>query len=124
VIAQRGADALDRAFFPVFSWGSAGGRAAGDLGDQLCDEKWPALVAYGPHKTICNRSIGWSRLGVGNGSIAIRHDPVLFRQPHKIEIMSGRLKNRRHSHTRCHRSAHAFFSATRIAATVIVWPGQ
>jgi transposase len=83
-----------------------------------------APVAYGPHKTICNRSIGWSRLGVGNGNIAIRHDPVLFRQPHKIEINSGRLKNRRRSHTRCHRSAHAFFSATRIAATVIVWPGQ
>jgi transposase len=59
-----------------------------------------------------------------NRKIAIPHDPLLYRQCHKIEIMFGRLKDWRRIHTRYDRCAHAFFSAICIAATVIFWLGQ
>jgi transposase len=59
-----------------------------------------------------------------NRKIAIPHDPVLYRQRHKIEIMFGRLKDWRRIHTRYDRCAHTFFSAICIAATVIFWLGQ
>jgi transposase len=54
-----------------------------------------------------------------NRKSAIPHDPTLYRQRHKIEIMFGRLKDWRRIHTRYDRCAHTFFSAICIAATVI-----
>ena len=59
-----------------------------------------------------------------NRKIAIPHDPALYRQRHKIEIMFGRLKDWRRIHTRYDRCAHTFFSAICIAATFIFWIGQ
>lgn len=56
-----------------------------------------------------------------NRKIAIPHDPLLYRQRHKIEIMFGRLEDWRRIHTRYDRCVHAFFSAICIAATVILW---
>lgn len=56
-----------------------------------------------------------------NRKIAIPHDPVLYRQRHKIENMFGRLKDWRRIHTRYDRCAHTFFSAICIAATVTFW---
>jgi len=45
-----------------------------------------------------------------NRKIAIPHDPALYRQRHKIEIMFGRLKDWRRIHIRYDRCAQAFFS--------------
>jgi transposase len=59
-----------------------------------------------------------------NRRVPIPHDPVLYRQRHKIEIMFGRLKDWRRIHTRYDRCAHTFFSAICIAATVIFWLAQ
>jgi transposase len=54
----------------------------------------------------------------------IPHDPALYRQRHKMEIMFGRLKDWRRIHTRHDRCAHAFMSAIALAATVIFWLPQ
>lgn len=52
------------------------------------------------------------------------HGSMLYRQRHKIENMSGRLKDWRGIHTRYDRCAHIFMSAICIAATVIFWITQ
>lgn len=54
-------------------------------------------------------------------TIPIPHDPVLYRQRHRIEIMFGRLKDWRRIAMRYDRCAHTFFSAITLAATVIFW---
>ena len=56
-----------------------------------------------------------------SGKVEIPHDKTLYRQRHKIEHMSGRLKDWRRIATRYDRCAHAFFSAICIAATVAFW---
>lgn len=53
--------------------------------------------------------------------IPIPHDPALYRQRHRIEIMFARLKDWRRIAMRYHRCAHTFFSAITLAATVIFW---
>jgi transposase len=58
-----------------------------------------------------------------NRKVQIPHDPILYRQRHKIEIMFGRLKDWHRIHTRYDRCAHTFMSAIAIAATVIFWLG-
>lgn len=54
----------------------------------------------------------------------ILHDATLYRQRHRIENMFGRLEDWRRIHTRYDRCAHTFFSAIRIAATIILWLPQ
>ena len=56
-----------------------------------------------------------------NRKVHIPHDPMLYRQRHRIENMFGKLKDWRRIHTRYDRCAHTFFSAICIAATVIFW---
>jgi len=56
-----------------------------------------------------------------NRKVTIPHDPVLYKQRHKIENMFGRLKDWRRIHTRYDRCAHTFFSSICIAAAVIFW---
>jgi len=53
--------------------------------------------------------------------IPIPHDPVLYRQRHRIEIMFGRLKHRRRIAMRYDRCAHTLFGTITLAATVIFW---
>jgi len=48
----------------------------------------------------------------------------LYRQHHKVENMFVKLKDWRRISMRYDRCAHAFFSAIRIAATVIFWLAQ
>jgi transposase len=83
----------------------------GDDGDGLRN----ALAARGTAACIPSKR---------NRRVPIPHDPVLYRQRHKIEIMFGRLKDWRRIHTRYDRCAHTFFSAICIAATVIFWLAQ
>lgn len=87
------------------------------IGDRGYDADWfrQALAARGTTPCIPSRS---------NRRIPIPHDPTLYRQRHKIEIMFGRLKDWRRIHTRYDRCAHAFFSAIAIAATIIFWLPQ
>jgi transposase len=87
------------------------------IGDKGYDGDWfrSALAARGTAACIPSKS---------NRRVRIPHDPVLYRQRHKIEIMFGRLKDWRRIHTRYDRCAHAFFSAICIAATVIFWLPQ
>jgi transposase len=87
------------------------------IADKGYDGDWfrSALAARGTAACIPSKS---------NRKVAIPHDPVLYRQRHKIEIMFGRLKDWRRIHTRYDRCAHAFFSAICIAATVIFWLPQ
>ncbi len=56
-----------------------------------------------------------------NRKVPIPHDPVLYRQRHRIENMFGKLKDWRRIHTRYDRCAHTFFSAICIAATLTFW---
>jgi transposase len=84
------------------------------LGDRGYDADWfrTALATRGIAACIPSKA---------NRKIAIPHDPILYRQRHKIEIMFGRLKDWRRIHTRYDRCAHTFMSAICIAATVIFW---
>jgi transposase len=51
----------------------------------------------------------------------IPYDRTLYKARHKIEIMSGRLKDWRRVHTRYDRCAHTFMAAIVIAAIVTLW---
>ena len=84
------------------------------LGDRGCDASWfrNAPTARGIVPCIPSKS---------NLKIPIAHDRTLYRQRHKIENMSGRLKYWRRIHTRYDRCAQTFFSAICIAAIVIFW---
>lgn len=85
--------------------------------DRGYDGDWfrRALAARGTAPSIPSKS---------NRKVTIPHDPVLYRERHKVEIMFGRLKDWRRIHTRYDRCAHTFFSAIAIAATVIFWLPQ
>jgi transposase len=87
------------------------------IGDRGYDADWfrQALAARGTAACIPSKR---------NRKIAIPHDPVLYRQRHKVEIMFGRLKDWRRVHTRYDRCAHTFMSAICIAATIIFWLPQ
>jgi transposase len=87
------------------------------IGDKGYDSDWlrQALTARGTAPCIPSKT---------NRRTAIPHDPALYRERHKIEIMFGRLKDWRRIHTRYDRCAHTFFSAIAIAATVIFWLPQ
>lgn len=54
-------------------------------------------------------------------TVTIAHDPVLYRQRHRIENMFGRLKDWRRIATRYDRCADLFLSACALAATVLFW---
>jgi transposase len=56
--------------------------------------------------------------------VPILHDPVLYRQRHRIEIMFGRLKDWRRIAMRYDRCAHTFFAAITLAAIVTFWLQQ
>jgi len=62
-----------------------------------------APEVYGPHETLYNRFMRWSRIGVF------------------CRILFGRLKDWRRIAVRYDRSAHTFFSAICVAATIIFW---
>jgi transposase len=87
------------------------------LGDRGYDADWfrAALIAKGIAPCIPSKR---------NRKLPIPHDPVLYRQRHRIENMFGKLKDWRRIHTRYDRCAHTFFSAIAIAATVIFWLDQ
>ena len=53
--------------------------------------------------------------------IAMPYDKTLYRQRHRIENAFSRLKDWRRIAMRYDRSAHTFFSAICIAATVTFW---
>jgi len=59
-----------------------------------------------------------------NRKAPVPHDAALYRQRHRVEIMSGRLKDWRRVATRYDRCAHTFLAAVTIAAIVIFWLGQ
>ncbi len=84
------------------------------IADRGYDADWfrNALAERGTTACIPSKS---------NRKVVIPHDAALYRQRHKIEIMFGRLKDRRRIHTRYDRCAHTFFSAICIAATVFFW---
>jgi transposase len=87
------------------------------IGDRGYDALWlrKALAKRGTAACIPSKT---------NRKVAIPHDPVLYRQRHKIENMFGRLKDWRRIHTRYDRCAHTFMSAIALAATVIFWLNQ
>ena len=87
------------------------------IGDKGYDGDWfrQGLTARGTAPCIPSKS---------NRKVPIPHDPVLYRERHKVEIMFGRLKDWRRIHTRYDRCAHTFFSTIAIAATVIFWLPQ
>ena len=51
----------------------------------------------------------------------VAHDPVLYRQRHRIENAFGRLKDWRRIATRYDRCADIYLSAIALAATVMFW---
>jgi len=87
------------------------------LGDRGYDADWFRNALAERKITACIPS-------KTNRKVQIPHDPALYRQRHKIEIMFGRLKDWRRIHTRYDRCAHTFMSAICIAATVIFWLNQ
>ena len=84
------------------------------LGDKGYDADWfrAALAERGIEACIPSKS---------NRKVPIPHDPILYRERHKIENTFGRIKDWRRIHTRYDRCAHTFMSAICIAATVIFW---
>ena len=76
------------------------------LGDKGYDADWfrQALTERGITPCIPSKA---------NRKIQIDHDKAIYRQRHKVENMSGRLKDWRRVHT--------FMSAIGIAATIIFW---
>ena len=71
----------------------------------------------GFRNALAQRSIAACIPSKANRKIAIPHDPLLYRQRHKIENVLGRLTDWRRIHTRYDRCAHTFMSAISIAAT-------
>ena len=59
--------------------------------------------------------------GKRNRKNIIPYDKEFYKQRHKIEIMFGRIKDRRRIAMRYDRCAHTFFSAICIAETVIFY---
>ncbi|WP_368389693.1 transposase [Sphingomonas pokkalii] len=59
-----------------------------------------------------------------NRKVPISHDTGLYRQRHRIEDMSGKLKDWRRIHARYDRCAHTSMSAICIAATLLSWRNQ
>ena len=51
----------------------------------------------------------------------IKHDKRCYKRRNRIEIMFGRLKDRRRVATRYDRSPKVFLSAVALAATVMFW---
>ena len=92
-------------------------RAKTMLGDRGYDADWF-------RNALISRSITPCIPSKINRTIQIPHDPMLYRQRHKIENMFGKLKDWRRIHTRYDRCAHTFFSAICIAAIVIFWINQ
>jgi len=92
-------------------------RAKALLGDRGYDADWFRAALADRKITACIPS-------KVNRKVPIPHDPTLYRQRYKIEIMFGRLKDWRRIHTRYDRCAHTFMSAICIAATVIFWLNQ
>ena len=75
------------------------------LADRGYDADWfrTALTARGITSCIPSKV---------NRKVSITHDTVLYRQRHRIDNMSGKLKNWRRIHTRYNRCAHTFMSAS------------
>lgn len=69
------------------------------LGDRGYDADWFRAALADRKITACIPS-------KVNRKLPIPHDPALYRQRHKIEIMFGRLKDWRRIHTRYDRCAH------------------
>ena len=70
---------------------------------------------------LADRKISACILSRVNRKVPIPHDPVLYKQRHKIENMFGKLKDWRRIHTRYDRCAQTFFSSICIAAAVTFW---
>jgi transposase len=51
----------------------------------------------------------------------VAHEPILYRQRHRIENMFGRLTDWRHIATRYDGRAVLFLSACALAAIVLFW---
>lgn len=68
---------------------------------------------------LAERGISACTPSTRSRKIPIPHDPVLYRQRHRIEIMFGRLKDWRRIAMRYDRCARTFFSAIMLAATII-----
>ena len=54
-------------------------------------------------------------------TLPVAHDPILYRQRHRIENAFGRLKDWRRIATRYDRCADLFLSACALAAVVLFW---
>ncbi|MBX9858304.1 MAG: transposase [Sphingomonas sp.] len=102
-----------------------------------------APKAYGPHKTIYNRFIRWSRLGGydanslrktlrengtspvipgrRNRKRAIRYDRQRYRSRHLIENAFCRIKDFRRVATRYDKLAANFLSAVALATAIAFW---
>ncbi|MEP9403130.1 IS5 family transposase [Sphingomonas sp. VNH70] len=84
------------------------------LGDRGYDADWfrDALQAKGIQPFIPGRR---------SRNEPVRYDKRRYRRRSRIEIMFGRLKDRRRVATRYDRCPTAFFAAVALAATVIFW---
>ncbi len=70
--------------------------------------------------TLAERGVEACVPSKSTSKIQIPHDPVLYRQRHKIENMFGRLKDRRRA-TPATTDVPIHISAIRIAAAVVFW---
>ncbi len=84
------------------------------LGDRGYDADWfrDALQAKGIQSCIPGRR---------SRNEPVRHDKRRYRRRNRIEIMFGRLKDRRRVATGYDRCSTVFFSAITLATTVIFW---
>jgi len=84
------------------------------LGDRGYDADWFRWALADRGITPCIPS-------KANRKVPIPHDPVLYRQRHRIENMFGRLKDWRRVATRYDRCPIVYLSACALAALVMFW---
>ncbi|NRB03611.1 MAG: IS5 family transposase [Rhodobacteraceae bacterium] len=84
------------------------------LGERGCDADWfqEALNDKGIHVCIPGRK-QWKK--------PVKYDKRHFKRCNRIEIMFGRLNDRRHVGTLCDRCPNVFLAAISLAALVIFW---
>ena len=80
-----------------------------------------APKAYSPHKTLYNRFIRWSRLGVFDRIFKTLAEQAGRSKRHLIENMFAKLKDWRRVATRYDRCTHTFMSAIHIATSFIFY---
>ena len=80
-----------------------------------------AYASYWMHRSLQQRGIKACIPAPRNRHNLPSHDPILYRQRHRIENMFAKLKDWRRIHTRYDRCADIFLAAITLATIFLFW---